>query len=271
MVQYLYAAYSINGEQRSKKNREMVEGWRASILSVAREEMGHLLTVQNVLVLLGAPVNFDRAMLPWDHEFYPFPFSLEPLSVETLQCFIYAEMPRLDSLGKAPPGKQRKKAAPSSISVEKQRAISPKSRPSSPSVWQGARRGGYAPRRRALRRDHRPDLGPRNGFRIRRSTRRATTCRPPGTTGAEATSRIPGRSTPKAIWLTPDGRPRRARAVRPERPRWRAACPCPDRARGDPRAGRQGAAGAGRPGRSAASASGRDRRAVPLRALHSDL
>ena len=123
MVQYLYAAYSINGEQRSKKNREIVEGWRASILSVAREEMGHLLTVQNVLVLLGAPVNFDRAMLPWDHEFYPFPFSLEPLTVEALQCFIYAEMPRRDSLGKAPPGKQRKKAAPSSISVEKQRAI----------------------------------------------------------------------------------------------------------------------------------------------------
>jgi len=35
---------------------------------------------------------------------------------EALQCFIYAEMPRRDSLGKAPPGKQRKKAAPSSIS-----------------------------------------------------------------------------------------------------------------------------------------------------------
>jgi hypothetical protein len=64
MVQYLYAAYSINGEQRLKKHRTLVEGWRASILSVAREEMGHLLTVQNVLVLLGAPVNFDRQMMP---------------------------------------------------------------------------------------------------------------------------------------------------------------------------------------------------------------
>jgi len=123
MVQYLYAAYSIDGEQGSKEHRAMVEGWRASILSVAREEMGHLLTVQNLLVLLGAPVNFGREMTPWDHEFYPFPFSLERLSLETLQCFIYAEMPELDSLGTAPPGKQREKFAPSSISIPEQRRI----------------------------------------------------------------------------------------------------------------------------------------------------
>ena len=95
MVQYLYAAYSINGDQPDEERRALVEGWRASILSVAREEMGHLLTVQNILVLLGAPVSLGREMMPWDHEFYPFPFSLEPLSREALQCFIYAEMPRL--------------------------------------------------------------------------------------------------------------------------------------------------------------------------------
>jgi Ferritin-like len=123
MVQYLYAAYSINGDQDTKEHRAMVEGWRASILSVAREEMGHLLTVQNVLVLLGAPINLSRAMIPWDHEFYPFPFSLEPLSKETLQCFIYAEMPRLEILGTAAPGKQREKIAPSSIPIEKQQDI----------------------------------------------------------------------------------------------------------------------------------------------------
>jgi hypothetical protein len=120
MVQYLYAAYSINGDQESDKRRAMVEGWRASILSVAREEMGHLLTVQNMLVLLGAPINLGREMLPWDHRFYPFPFSLERLSIETLQCFIYAEMPTSDSLGTPPPGKQRKKIAPSSMSLKNQ-------------------------------------------------------------------------------------------------------------------------------------------------------
>jgi Ferritin-like len=111
MVQYLYAAYSIDGNQPSAKRRATVEGWRSSILSVAREEMGHLLTVQNVLVLLGAPINLNRAMMPWDHQFYPFPFSLEPLSEESLQCFVYAEMPRLDSLRKPARGKRRPKSA----------------------------------------------------------------------------------------------------------------------------------------------------------------
>jgi hypothetical protein len=123
MVQYLYAAYSIDADQPSAELRAMVEGWRASILSVAREEMGHLLTVQNILVLLGAPVNFGREMLPWDHEFYPFPFSLEPLSEATLQCYIYAEMPRLDQLGKPAPGRQRKKSAHSSVTIKDQREI----------------------------------------------------------------------------------------------------------------------------------------------------
>jgi hypothetical protein len=118
MVQYLYAAYSIDSDGDPKERRAMVEGWRASILSVAREEMGHLLTVQNVLVLLGAPINLGREMLPWDHEFYPFPFSLEPLSIKTLQRFIYAEMPMLDSIGTAAPGKQREKFAPPDIAEQ---------------------------------------------------------------------------------------------------------------------------------------------------------
>jgi Ferritin-like len=122
MVQYLYAAYSINGDQKSKKHRAMVEGWRASILSVAREEMGHLLTVQNALVLLGAPLNLGREMMPWDHQFYPFPFSLEPLSEESLQCFIYAEMPRLESIGNIAPGKKREKSV-ASMSMDEQKKI----------------------------------------------------------------------------------------------------------------------------------------------------
>jgi len=123
MVQYLYAAYSIDTDQASQEIREKVKGWRANILSVAREEMGHLLTVQNVLVLLGAPVNFGRQMLPWDHEFYPFPFSLEPLSLESLECFIYAEMPRVDSIRKPAPGKQRSKSAAPRFSAAKQEQV----------------------------------------------------------------------------------------------------------------------------------------------------
>jgi len=61
-------------------------------------------------------------MMPWDHQFYPFPFSLEPFSIESLQCFIYAEMPRLPALGTNPPGKQRRKSVPSAIPIAKTEA-----------------------------------------------------------------------------------------------------------------------------------------------------
>jgi hypothetical protein len=125
MVQYLFAAYSLNGDQESEELRKMVEGWRASILSVAREEMGHLLTVQNVLVLLGAPINLGREMMPWDHQFYPFSFSLEALSLETLQCFIYAEMPTFESVGKEPAGSQKfvPSAVGGQLTINEQKAI----------------------------------------------------------------------------------------------------------------------------------------------------
>ncbi len=52
MVQYLYAAYSMRTERESPERSKMIEGWRSNILAVAREEMGHLLTVQNVLPCL---------------------------------------------------------------------------------------------------------------------------------------------------------------------------------------------------------------------------
>jgi hypothetical protein len=108
MVQYLYAAYSIGGNQIPDEHRTMVEGWRDAILSVAREEMGHLLTVQNLLVFLGGSVNFAREDFPWDREVYPFPFSLEPFSIKSLSCYIYAEMPRSVTPEPTPPPRKRR-------------------------------------------------------------------------------------------------------------------------------------------------------------------
>jgi hypothetical protein len=93
MVQYLYAAYSLGGEQVPPEHRARVARWQASILAVAKEEMGHLLTVQNILTLVGAPINLDRQDLPWDGPFYPFPFQLERLTLESLARYVYAEMP----------------------------------------------------------------------------------------------------------------------------------------------------------------------------------
>jgi hypothetical protein len=92
MVQYLYAAYSLGGEQASEHEAKVQE-WRDAILGVAREEMGHLLTVQNVLCLLGGPISFEREDYPWDTPYYPYPFRLEPLTLESLAKYVFAEMP----------------------------------------------------------------------------------------------------------------------------------------------------------------------------------
>jgi hypothetical protein len=93
MVQYLYSAYSLGGEGLPPEEEERVRNWQDLILTVAREEMGHLLTVQNILCLVGGPVSFSRHEFPWDTPFYPFPFMLEPFSKDTLAGYVFAEMP----------------------------------------------------------------------------------------------------------------------------------------------------------------------------------
>ena len=49
MVQYLYAAYSLGGPQVPERFRAMIRGWQEVIIGIAKEEMGHLLSVQNIL------------------------------------------------------------------------------------------------------------------------------------------------------------------------------------------------------------------------------
>src|SRR3954471_1907977 len=56
MVQYLYAGYSLGGPQVPKEHHDNVAAWRQIILGIAKEEMGHLITVQNALRFLGAPL-----------------------------------------------------------------------------------------------------------------------------------------------------------------------------------------------------------------------
>jgi hypothetical protein len=98
MVQYLYAAYSLGGEQVPPERREMVRCWQEDILAVAKEEMGHLLTVQNILMLIGAPINLDRQDLPWDIPFHPGTFRLERLTLDSVASYVFAEMPTIAEL-----------------------------------------------------------------------------------------------------------------------------------------------------------------------------
>lgn len=93
MVQYLYAAYSLGGPQVPSKHRDRVRHWQEVVLGIAKEEMGHLITVQNVLRLIGGPLNLDREDYPWGSDFYPFEFTLEPLTKDSLARYVYAEMP----------------------------------------------------------------------------------------------------------------------------------------------------------------------------------
>lgn len=93
MVQYLYAAYSMGGDHIEEKDREKVKRWQEIILGIAKEEMGHFVSVQNVLKVMGAPLNFGRQDFPWDSRLYPFEFCLEPFTLSSLAKYVYAESP----------------------------------------------------------------------------------------------------------------------------------------------------------------------------------
>src|SRR5436853_3303652 len=94
MVQYLYAAYSLGGPQVPHDQQDKVRAWRQLILGIAKEEMGHLVTVQNVLRFLGAPLALDREDYPWDSDVAPYPFTLERLTRASLAKYIVVESPK---------------------------------------------------------------------------------------------------------------------------------------------------------------------------------
>lgn len=93
MVEYLFAAYTIGGTRIGAKHQETVERWQETILGIAKEEMGHLITVQNVLRCISGPVSFERQDLPFNADFYPFFFALERLTLGSLAKYVYAEEP----------------------------------------------------------------------------------------------------------------------------------------------------------------------------------
>jgi hypothetical protein len=92
MVEYLYAGFALGGPE-VKEHKQQVTRWQETILGIAKEEMGHLMTVQNVLRCLGGPLNLDRQDYPWDSAFSPFPYQLEPLTRESLAKYVFAESP----------------------------------------------------------------------------------------------------------------------------------------------------------------------------------
>lgn len=100
MVQYLYAAYSLKSSDEVQDFAQQValdetspDSWPQLLLGIAREEMGHLMTVQNLLLLLGLPPNLEREDFPPHKDLYPFSLHLEPLSQRSLAKYVVAEAP----------------------------------------------------------------------------------------------------------------------------------------------------------------------------------
>ena len=82
LIEYLYAAFSC--ETVSLRN---------TLLLIARQEMGHLITVQNLRLLLGGVPYLGRQDQSPQPENDPFLFRLEPVSLEVLAKYCVCEMP----------------------------------------------------------------------------------------------------------------------------------------------------------------------------------
>lgn len=93
MVQYLFAAYSLGGPQVPAAQQPQLLRWQETLLGVAKEEMGHLVTVQNVLTALGGPLQFNREDYPHDNVLYETGFRLQALDLSSLATYICAESP----------------------------------------------------------------------------------------------------------------------------------------------------------------------------------
>jgi hypothetical protein len=97
LVQYLYAALTLKSgqllEALTPAQQRAVRAWRGTLMGIAIEEMGHLMSVQNLRLLTGAHPTFDREEFPPKVPVYPFTLHLEPLSTMSLAKYVLAEAP----------------------------------------------------------------------------------------------------------------------------------------------------------------------------------
>jgi hypothetical protein len=87
LTQYLYAAYSIDPAGPASDLRDIV-------IQIAIEEMGHLITVQNLLLALYGDLWFNRENVPLNGKpggDYPFPLRFEPFSGDSLAKYVTTE------------------------------------------------------------------------------------------------------------------------------------------------------------------------------------
>jgi hypothetical protein len=94
LIQYLYAWFSLDA------SKPLAKGWADTVKTIAIQEMAHLITVQNMLVSIGAEPYLDRGRLYQG----TIPFELAPFAEVPLARFITTESPMPSQI---PAGKKR--------------------------------------------------------------------------------------------------------------------------------------------------------------------
>jgi CDGSH-type Zn-finger protein/uncharacterized Fe-S cluster protein YjdI len=98
MCTYLYAAFSLKtgaDEGLTAAQLDAVKRWRATIMDIATQEMGHLVAVWNITAALGGAPRLGRSNFPLDPGYLPagIVVRLAPFDTATLQHFIHLESP----------------------------------------------------------------------------------------------------------------------------------------------------------------------------------
>lgn len=96
LCSYLYAAFSLKrscDEGLDPAELEEVLAWRKTLYQIARDEMAHLVVVNNLLVAIGGAPHFNRPNFPVPMGYFPGGISLglSPFNQETLSRFISFE------------------------------------------------------------------------------------------------------------------------------------------------------------------------------------
>jgi Ferritin-like len=102
MAQYLYSAYSLDeafDQPAGGQTTSVVDRWKRDIRLIARQEMAHFVTVQNLLISLGAEVYVNRENNFSEHpDTYPFPVRFERFDLSSLARYVATERPARDEI-----------------------------------------------------------------------------------------------------------------------------------------------------------------------------
>jgi hypothetical protein len=95
MVQYLYARYSLKApaDVADPQQKSSLMAWRSLVFQVSKEEMAHLMVVQNLRLFLALTPTFERDDFPVLPALFPFMLRLERLSQNSLSKYVVAEAP----------------------------------------------------------------------------------------------------------------------------------------------------------------------------------